>query len=112
MKPITQLEKDALLESAKDLRLLANVLDGAALGSPATLDVTSPVTLADLVPTGNLDSLPQAIRDNSPISNEDLEALMLRAKKDIQLHSRMDGLLENVTSLLRFANNTVLPILL
>ena len=112
MKAITQSEKDALLESANDLRILANVLDGAALAAPATLDVTSPVTLADLVPTGNLDKLPQIIRDNSPISDADLEALILRAKRDIQMHSRMDGLLENVTSLVRFANNTVLPLLL
>ena len=112
MKAITLQERDALRASATDLRTLARVLDDAAAADSGELDLTATVTLADLVPTGNLDMLPQAIRDNAPISNADLEEICTRAKFDIKQHSRMNGLVENITTLFRFANSTILPILL
>ena len=108
---ITYDERGDLLDSAQALHALANVMEEMANGAAIAAEPGEFVTtLADLVPAGNLDDLAQNIRDNTPISDQDLNTLLAAANQDIRVHSRFAGLVENVTAIVRFFNKTVLPI--
>ena len=65
--------------------------------------------LEGLVPSGALDALADTLKADTVISDEDLAALIERAKVDIDQHSRLDGLVQNVTSALGAISSTVLP---
>jgi hypothetical protein len=110
MKPITSDEKDALLTSAANLKALGDMVEKMATAAPNANGVTE-ISLDDLVPTGNLSELSGRIRENSPVTDEELEGLITAAKADIETNSRFNGLLQNVTHIAQIVRTTVLPLL-
>ena len=65
--------------------------------------------LENLVPSGALDTLADTLKADVVISEEDMAALIEMAKVDIDQHSRLNGLVQNVTMALGAINSTVLP---
>lgn len=109
MNSLSTEEKTALVQAVKELRSMAAVVEAIADLTPTD---DGPVGLADLRPSGRLDSVADEIRNNTPISNEDLEVLIAAAQKDIKFNSRLNGFLVNMTAVASSLRTTVLPLLM
>jgi len=110
MQPLTATEKAALVKVATQLNSMSTIL--ATLAALAPEGSEEEVTLASLVPSGVLDGVAEEIRNNTPISDEDLAELMDAAKADIKFNSRLNGILVNVTAVANAIRTQVLPLLL
>lgn len=109
MNPLTEAEKAVLIKVAMQLNSMSTIMATIATLAPSGEEE---VTLASLHPSGRLDSVADEIRNNTPISNEDLEALLEAAKTDIQFNSRLNGVLVNVSSIANAIRTTVLPLIM
>jgi len=110
MQPLTEAEKAVLIKVATQLNSMSTIMATIATLAPSAGE--EEVTLASLRPSGRLDSVAEEIRNNTPISNEDLEALLEAAKTDIKFNSRLNGILVSVTAVAQSLRTTVLPLIM
>ena len=110
MNALTEAEKAVLVKVATQLNSMSTIM--ATIATLAPIAGEDEVTLASLVPSGRLDHVADEIRNNTPISDEDLEQLLEAAKGDIQFNSRLNSILVNVTAVANSLRTTVLPLLL
>ena len=110
MSKITTDEVKSLNGSVDALRSMASMLEAVALSASGD-DGVSEVTLADLVPTGNLASCAQRIRDREVLTVHQLDSLSKLARYEIEECSRLNGVLESVISVARTIKSVVLPLI-
>ena len=114
MQILAKNEIKDLNKSVVRLRALANVIEALATDAD-TANIVKPnksVTLADLVPAGNLSTVAEKIMKNSPITDEQYTELIEVATADIKTNSRINGLLVNITAVAQALRTTVLPLIL
>ena len=75
-----------------------------------TVIIQPRITIDDLQPTGELDKVADAIKQNTPFTQEEFDLMVKEAEAAISSGSRVDGALQNITSALKQIAAVVLPI--